>query len=46
METSPLVLKETAVPNPITLVKAWAVEQATAIHSVTRPLPAQSTPLR
>ncbi len=46
MESSPLVLKETVVPNPITLVKTWALEQATAIHSVTRPLPAQASPLR
>ena len=39
-------MKETVVPNPISLVKTWALEQATAIHSVTRPLPAQATPLR
>lgn len=39
-------MKETAVPNPLTVVKSWAVEQATAIRSVTRPLPAQALPLR
>ena len=27
------------MPNPITVVKNWAVEQVTAIHSVWRPLP-------
>ena len=41
-----VVMKETVVPNPLTLVKAWALEQATAIRSVTAPLPAKSLPLR
>jgi hypothetical protein len=31
-------MKEDAVPNPIAVVRNWAIEQVTAIASVTRPI--------
>lgn len=30
------------MPNPLHLVKDWAIEQVTAIHSVCSPLPVQT----
>jgi hypothetical protein len=38
--------KETVVPSPIAVVRNWAIEQVTAIVSVTRPIHFQQSTQR
>lgn len=38
--------KEPAVPAAIAVVRNWFIEQVTAIHDVTRPLPVESSSRR